>query len=148
MEGFSEQFVAITLFSDRIGEPGNADSHRFDEIVNEWRLSDGSRNPALELASIGEQLIQWIRQGHADIVRATLAELETALLDGFIPSDEARGFALEVLDGMQSPLLEFYRDDHDQGRAADDWLAAAMGSETRQIWLPMWSCTKDFKKLT
>jgi hypothetical protein len=149
MEGFSEQFVTqITQFSDRIGQPGNVDGNRFDQIVDEWRMSDDDRNPALELMSIGAQLIKWIRIGRPDIVRATLSELEKALLDGTIPSDEARGFALEVLDGMQSPLLELYGDDHDQGRAADAALAAAMGSETRQLWLPMWSSTKDFKELS
>jgi hypothetical protein len=149
MEGFPAEFVTQLLqFSDRVGQPGNVDGDRFDKIVDEWRLPDGSRIPALELTSIGEQLIQWIRRGHEDAVRATLHEMEEALLDGAIPSDEARGFALEVLDGMQSPLLELYWTDHVQGVAADASLVAAMGNETRQLWLPMWSSTKDFKELS
>jgi hypothetical protein len=53
VEGFPEQFVKqMTQFSDRLGQPGNVHNRRFDKIVDEWKLSDGSRNPPLEFWSI------------------------------------------------------------------------------------------------
>jgi hypothetical protein len=70
MDGYSELDRSIIKYVDRLRRHGNVDNSRFDRMVDEWRLADDIRNPALDLHGLGAQLTAWIRSGKTDIVTA------------------------------------------------------------------------------
>jgi hypothetical protein len=126
-------------YSDRLGQHGNADNNWFDHLIESWKMTDGDRLPALEMADIGRRLVHWMKVDRPEIDAAIFSEMEDALVDGAIPLEEVRGFVLEVLDGMRDELFIWRRTDVKGFELAHARLCQMMGKETRQIWLPFWA---------
>ena len=131
-------------YADRIGAPANEDNGWFDKLVDSLICDDGTRLTAIELSDLGQEMVRWTRAGRLSIITEVLAEMERAMLDGDVEATTARDMALELLDGLQAELLEIREEDADGAKAAEATIRQAMGYETQQLWIPMWSGTIEF----
>ena len=122
-------------YADRLGRPGNQDNRWFDQTVESWRMTDGERLVVMEFHQIGEQLLTWITEGRSEISESVLAEMEGSLVDGELPAEDARDFALEILEGLLAAVNEHGGDTS----IPRTQLLKLMGDETKLLWIPLLS---------
>jgi hypothetical protein len=125
----------MTEYADRLGRPGNLDNSWFDQMVEIWRLSDGGRVVVMEFHQIGEKILDWVADGQIGIASTVLSEMEESLVDDGLPAEDARDFALEVLEGLLTAVNEL----DDGASIPKAKLLELMGDETKLLWIPLLS---------
>jgi hypothetical protein len=132
----SEPYELATQVSDRLGRHANLDGMWFDAEVEYWRASDGNRLCTFELSDLGRKIVDWVIAGNLLIPQAIFDEMEQMLVDGF-GTDEgsfARGFCMELLEGLDAELELRHDSDIDQFRNANRVLSRLMKDDTKMAW--------------
>jgi hypothetical protein len=134
----SEFELEMIAFSDRLGKEADAANSWFKNMTETWRTRDGRRLVGMELNQLGQELLKWIANNQIDIAEAVLREMETALSDNLLPTEDVREFSVEVLDGVIQAIY-VRRQRQSDAPELELTLLSLMGDETKLLWIPLLS---------